>query len=82
VIYLDYNATTPLDSLVFEAMAPYMTERWGNPSSDFETFHRLRISLCISDHFFQCKKNPLRVLLKKCHKNTTLFPVLPISLGI
>jgi cysteine desulfurase len=35
VIYLDYNATTPLDSRVFEAMLPYMKERWGNPSSPY-----------------------------------------------
>ena len=32
-IYLDYNATTPLDPGVVEAMAPYLTERFGNPSS-------------------------------------------------
>ncbi|GBD38371.1 Cysteine desulfurase IscS [bacterium HR37] len=32
-IYLDYNATTPLDPRVFEAMLPYMKEEFGNPSS-------------------------------------------------
>ena len=32
-IYLDYNATTPLDSSVFEAMLPYLQEHYGNPSS-------------------------------------------------
>lgn len=31
--YLDYNATTPVAPEVFEAMAPYLRERWGNPSS-------------------------------------------------
>ena len=32
-IYFDYNATTPLDSQVREAMMPFLDEIWGNPSS-------------------------------------------------
>lgn len=32
-IYLDYNATTPVDKEVLEAMRPYLTEYFGNPSS-------------------------------------------------
>lgn len=32
-IYLDNAATTPLDKEVFEAMVPFMTEHFGNPSS-------------------------------------------------
>jgi cysteine desulfurase len=32
-IYLDYNATTPLDPAVVEAMLPYLREHHGNPSS-------------------------------------------------
>ncbi len=32
-IYLDYNATTPLDPEVIEAMRPYFEEHFGNPSS-------------------------------------------------
>ena len=32
-IYLDYNATTPIDPAVAEAMAPYLYEHFGNPSS-------------------------------------------------
>jgi cysteine desulfurase len=32
-IYFDHNATTPLDPVVFEAMAPYLRETFGNPSS-------------------------------------------------
>ncbi|MBI5810734.1 MAG: cysteine desulfurase NifS [Deltaproteobacteria bacterium] len=32
-IYFDHNATTPVIDEVFEAMAPYLRESWGNPSS-------------------------------------------------
>ncbi len=33
LIYLDYNATTPIAPQVVEAMLPYLTEHYGNPSS-------------------------------------------------
>jgi len=32
-IYLDYNATTPVDPAVAEAMLPFLYEHFGNPSS-------------------------------------------------
>jgi cysteine desulfurase len=32
-IYLDYNATTPVDPQVAQAMEPYITKHFGNPSS-------------------------------------------------
>ena len=32
-IYLDYNATTPIDPQVAEAMLPYLHQHFGNPSS-------------------------------------------------
>jgi len=35
MIYLDYNATTPLHPLVLEAMVPYLKDQWANPSSPY-----------------------------------------------
>jgi cysteine desulfurase len=34
-IYLDYNATTPVDPQVLDAMLPYLREEFGNPSSAY-----------------------------------------------
>lgn len=36
-IYLDHSATTPVHPAVVEAMAPYWTEQYGNPSSHHRT---------------------------------------------
>jgi len=33
MIYMDYNATTPVDPRVLEAMLPFLKEHYGNPSS-------------------------------------------------
>jgi len=44
-IYFDYNATTPLDPLVREAMLPFLSDLWGNPSSVHHVGRRARAAL-------------------------------------
>ncbi len=38
-IYLDYNATTPVDPKVADAMLPYLESHFGNPSSTHHYGH-------------------------------------------
>ncbi|MGC3957221.1 MAG: cysteine desulfurase family protein [Verrucomicrobiota bacterium] len=44
-IYFDYNATTPLDPAVRDAMLPYLGDIWGNPSSVHHVGQRARADL-------------------------------------
>ncbi len=41
-IYLDYNATTPVDPHVRDAMLPYLGEHFGNPSTNYIYGQRAR----------------------------------------
>jgi cysteine desulfurase len=44
-IYLDNAATTPLDPAVLEAMMPYMTTHFGNPSSIYSYGRETRLAI-------------------------------------
>ena len=44
-VYLDHNATTPLDPAVREAMLPYLDARFGNPSSRHEYGRQARAAV-------------------------------------
>ncbi len=45
MIYLDHNATTPVAPEVLEAMLPYLTTAWGNPSAIYQFGARLQTVL-------------------------------------
>jgi len=58
-IYLDYNATTPTDPRVADAMRPFLTAIFGNPSSDHRAGRearqavdtaRCQVARCIGAH--------------------------------
>lgn len=42
MIYLDHNATTSVLPEVLEAMMPYLTSEWGNPSSTYKFGSKLK----------------------------------------
>lgn len=44
-VYLDYNATTPVDPAVLDAILPYLREHFGNPSSDHQYGYRARAAV-------------------------------------
>jgi cysteine desulfurase len=44
-IYLDNAATTPLDPAVLEAMMPFLTEQFGNPSSIYSYGRESRLAI-------------------------------------
>jgi len=44
-IYLDYNATTPVDERVAEVMMPYLKNCFGNPSSSHEEGMKARMAV-------------------------------------
>lgn len=44
-IYLDNAATTPLDKEVLDAMTPYLTEKFGNPSSIYSYGRESRMAI-------------------------------------
>ncbi|MBX6342746.1 MAG: aminotransferase class V-fold PLP-dependent enzyme, partial [Thermomicrobiaceae bacterium] len=44
-IYLDHAATTPIDPAVLDAMLPYLTSRFGNPSGIYAAGREARAGL-------------------------------------
>jgi cysteine desulfurase len=44
-IYLDYNATTPVDPAVLDAMLPYLRTEFGNPSSQHRYGQEVRAAI-------------------------------------
>jgi len=64
-IYLDYNATTPIDPRVLEAMDPYLRQEFGNPSSSHSLGRR-------SHEAVENARLQLAALLR-CHPEEIIF---------
>ncbi len=45
MVYLDYNATTPLSAAALKAMRPYLEEHFGNPSSIHQSGRHARAAV-------------------------------------
>ena len=45
MIYLDNNATTPVASEVLEAMKPYLSNLFGNPSSSHTLGRQMKLAV-------------------------------------
>ncbi len=69
LIYLDNNATTKVDKKVVEAMIPYFSNEYGNPSSIYELAHTAHNALShsreIIKEFFGAK-NELEIIFTSC----------------
>ncbi len=48
IYYFDNNATTRIAPEVVEAMLPFFTEHWGNPSSSYDFGHELAATLDVA----------------------------------
>lgn len=46
--YLDYNASTPLDEQVLEAMLPYLRGQFGNPSNGYQLGRTARAAMDVA----------------------------------
>ena len=55
-VYFDYNATTPLDPAVRQAMLPFLDQIWGNPSSVHQVGRQARA------HLDEARERTARVL--------------------
>src|ERR1051325_9600928 len=64
-IYLDNAATTALDPEVLDAMMPYLTEKFGNPSSIYSYGRESKMAI------EQARKTVARIL--NCHPGEIFF---------
>jgi cysteine desulfurase len=86
LVYLDYNATTPIAPEVLEAMLPYLTTEWGNPSSSYRFGSRLKAVLNTAREQVAdlIGAHPLEVVFSSCateSNNTALHAALRANPG-
>lgn len=68
VIYLDHNATTPIRAEVLDAMMPYLTTDWGNPSSTYKFGSKLKSAIELArGHVAELLcANPSEIIFTSC----------------
>lgn len=68
MIYLDYNSTTPIHPNVLEAMMPYLTTDWGNPSSKYKFGSKLLKTIENARHSVAelVGANPSEIIFTSC----------------
>jgi cysteine desulfurase len=84
MIYLDYNATTPVLPEVLEAMMPYFTTEWGNPSSTYKFGYKVKSSIETAREQVAdlIGAHPMEVLFTSCateSNNTAIHAALKAS---
>ena len=76
LIYLDHNATTPVAPEVLDAMLPYLTQQYGNPSSDtpWAEKHVRRSMTRVSKSLRSSARNPTRSCSPPAEPSPTTSP--------
>ena len=86
MIYLDHNATTPVLPEVLEAMMPYFTTEWGNPSSSYRFGSKLKtvIETAREQVADLIGAHPLEIIFTSCateSNNAAIHAALKANLG-
>lgn len=85
MIYLDYNATTPIAPEVARAMQPYLGEKFGNPSSDYLLGRRAQVAVTQARSqvaaLLQCRPEEIIFTSGATEANNTVLKGVALSCG-
>lgn len=78
LLYLDHNATTPIDSSVCEAMLPWLKNEFGNPSSVYSLGRHATVALKTSRHQVAALvgADPSEIIFNSCGTEATNTAIL------
>ena len=75
-VYLDYQASTPVDPLVREAMLPFLTEKFGNPHSSDHSFGWEASSAVQTARALEWRLSSMPTMTKSCLPRARQNPVI------
>src|SRR5713226_4575167 len=82
-IYLDYNATTPVDPAFLEAMLPYLSTYFGNPSSTHYYAQAMRQAQGLAReqvaHLLECA--PTEIIFTACGSESDTLAIRGVALA-